>query len=104
MKLHPYAGLAMLSLSAAALCQSQVPLPQPLPAQSQPTVTVKDYDIFLDPPTGFVFVKLPQGWKFVGKVEAPALASLPPNVITSLLPDERDGVVASDTGQAATRR
>ncbi|MBK7617034.1 MAG: hypothetical protein KA375_13745 [Vitreoscilla sp.] len=101
MKPHPFAGLAILFYSATVLCQPQ-PAAQKVPpkdslAPPQPTVTVKNFDVFLDPPTGYVFVKLPQGWKFVGKVDESALASLPPTVITSLLPDERDGVVASDT-------
>lgn len=108
MKPHPFAGLAALSFSAAVLCQPQAGPPQALQqatqAPPQPTVTVKDYDVFVDPPTGFVFVKLPKHWKFVGKVDETALASLPSTVITSLLPDERDGVVASDNRQAPSRR
>jgi hypothetical protein len=115
MKPHPFAGLAAglaaslapMLFSASAWCQTQ-PRPQPplqteLLPQPKPAVVVKDFDIFLDPPTGFVFVKLPQGWKFVGKVAPSALASLPGNVITSLLPDERDGVVASDSDQPVRR-
>ena len=33
-------------------------------------VEVHDFDIFVDPPTAFVFVKLPLEWKFVGKIDA----------------------------------
>jgi hypothetical protein len=48
-------------------------------------VQVRDFDIFVDPPTAFVFVKLSQGWKFVGKLDTKALADLPAKVHTSLL-------------------
>ena len=49
-------------------------------------IKVQDFAVFVDPPTGFVFVKMPAGWKFVGKVENATVASLPSNVLTSLLP------------------
>jgi len=46
---------------------------------------VANYTVFVDPPTGFVIVKLPQGWKFAGKVEPREVAALPPTVVTELL-------------------
>jgi hypothetical protein len=59
---------------------------------------VKDFDIYLDPPTGLVFVKLPQGWKFVGKVEGVNLSSSSPTVFTTLLPEQQaDTVMANAT-------
>jgi hypothetical protein len=57
-------------------------------------VEVHDFDIFVDPPTAFAFVKLPQGWKFVGKIDAKALSELPAKVHTSLLPPDEDERIA----------
>jgi len=63
-------------------------------------VEVRDFDIFVDPPTAFVFVKLPRGWKFVDKIDAKSLTELPVKIHTSLLsPDE--GKRIADTGRAA---
>ena len=60
-------------------------------AQADPIAKkVSDYTVFVDPPTGFVFVKLPAGWKFVGKVEDSDLAKLPSSVVTALLTDDDD--------------
>lgn len=57
-------------------------------AQTGATRASPDYTVYVDPPTGFVFVKLPQGWKFAGKVDEKDLAQLPPWVTTALLPAE----------------
>jgi hypothetical protein len=66
------------------------------------SVPVADYAVFVDPPTGFVFVKLPAGWKFVGQVERESLAQLPSTVFTSLLPPshDADAAVAQHTSVA----
>jgi hypothetical protein len=53
-------------------------------AEKVPKV-VADYTVFIDPPTGFVFVKLPAGWKFVGQVDTATASALPANVVTALL-------------------
>jgi len=53
-------------------------------AQAEP-VNVKLLDLFVDPPTGFVFVKMPGGWKFVGQLDAQSLSKLPAGVHTALL-------------------
>ena len=57
-------------------------------AQSNDTVVVNDYDVFVDPPSAFAFIKLPTGWKFIGKLDAEQLRHLPPGTLTSLLPAE----------------
>ncbi len=60
-----------------------------------------DYSVFLDPPTGFVFVKLPKGWKFVGKVDAGDATKIPPQVLTSVLGPDPYGEDAS-SGKVVT--
>src|SRR5262249_41033104 len=73
--------LALISTAVLALPVAA----QTTPADEAP-IKVQDFAVFVDPPTGFVFVKLPAGWKFVGKVEQDTIASLPTSVYTSLLP------------------
>ena len=53
-------------------------------------VKVRDFDVYVDLPTAFVFVKLSDGWKFVGKIDAKALGDLPATVHTSLLSSDQD--------------
>lgn len=65
--------------ASAAFAQSQAADPTPR------SLVVADYTVFLDPPTGFVFVKLPQGWKFAGTVEPGDLGRVPTHVVTTLL-------------------
>lgn len=62
-------------------------------AQAQPEtrqLAVADYTVFVDPPSGFVFVKLPSGWTFAGKVQAKELQRLPGTVVTALLRPEAE--------------
>jgi hypothetical protein len=51
-------------------------------------IAVRDYTVFVDPPTGFVFVKLPQGWKFAGAIDPADVAQVSDNVVTALLKPE----------------
>lgn len=75
----------MKTLLATALLAAALAFPAHAEPGDAIQVPVKDFDIYVDPPTGFVFVKLPQAWKFVGKVDAQALTRLPPHVLTALL-------------------
>ena len=62
-------------------------------ASEDGSIKVQDFAVFVDPPTGFVFVKMPVGWKFVGKVDRETVAALPASVLTSLLPaGENDSI------------
>jgi hypothetical protein len=62
------------------------------PALAQTAPQVKDLDVFVDVPTGFTFIKMPSGWKFVGKLEADQMRQLPSTTLTSLLPPEQEDV------------
>ena len=53
--------------------------------------------VFVDLPTGFVFLKLPGGWKFAGKLNDVDAARLPQGVVTALLEGDDD-----DTGAGVT--
>ncbi|MBU6260081.1 MAG: hypothetical protein KGL18_17870 [Burkholderiales bacterium] len=98
-----HAHAALLALSLSALCALA-----PTSARADPVPkVVADYTVFLDPPTGYVFVKLPAGWKFVGQVGTRDMARLPAGVVTSLLVDAPDtgasGRLAAVRGSAAAR-
>jgi len=62
----------------------------PVKAQNSDAVVVNDYDVFVDPATAFAFIKLPAGWKFIGKLDPAQLRNLPPGTLTSLLPPDED--------------
>jgi hypothetical protein len=62
------------------------------------SVPVKDFDVYVDTPTGFVFVKLPTGWKFVARIDDADMNRLPGTVLTSLLAPDADGTVMARQG------
>lgn len=68
-------------------------------AFAQPaSVPVKDFDVYVDTPTGFVFVKMPAGWKFVARLDAAEMSHLPGTVLTSLLPPDNDATLMARQG------
>ncbi|WP_280151598.1 hypothetical protein [Piscinibacter sp. XHJ-5] len=78
---------ALIAALAATLVITAAPAHAETEARALPAA---DYTVFVDPPTGFVFVKLPAGWKFAGKVEAADMKRLPSTVVTSLLVPDAD--------------
>jgi len=91
-----------LNRSFVALVASALFAAAPAVSQAEPVAKVlPDYTVFVDPPTGFVFVKLPAGWKFVGKVDAKDVGQLPAGVVTALLTDDDD---ADETSHPASRQ
>jgi hypothetical protein len=70
-----------------ALASLGIALAAPL-AQAQSFVQVRDWDVFVDLPTGFAYVKTPIGWKFVRQLDDGQLTRLPESTLTSLLPRE----------------
>ena len=83
----------LITLFAAAVLALPVAAQTAAETADETPIKVQDFAVFVDPPTGFVFVKMPMGWKFVGKVDHATVASLPTSVITSLLPaSERDSI------------
>lgn len=75
---HLFCAVALLAVGAASTAY----------AQDDTTPHVRDYEVFVDLPTAFAFIKLPTGWKFIGKLDAEQLRQLPPGTLTSLLPPD----------------
>ena len=91
--LHPVAlilGTSVLAITISATMASpaQAHELQADAAVSDQAVAVKDYDVFVDLPTAFAFIKLPTGWKFIGKLDAEQLRRLPAGTLTALLQPE----------------
>ena len=59
-----------------------------LPAQAQSFVQTKDWDVYVDVPTRFAYVKTPAGWTFVRQLDEAQMAQLPASTLTALLPRE----------------
>lgn len=67
------AALVALAIAPVAGYAERVPKP------------LADFTVFVDPPTGFVFVKLPQGWKFVGTVQVASTDLSTARIVTELM-------------------
>ncbi|RZU02041.1 hypothetical protein [Rivibacter subsaxonicus] len=56
-----------------------------LPAHAQRALPSQDFDVYVDLPTGFAFIKTPIGWKFIRKLDVAQLKKLHPMTLTTLL-------------------
>ena len=92
MVITSFEGLPVLGALVAA------PVAVPVQAQESGPAFINDYTAFVDLPTAFAFIKLPMGWKFIGKLDTDQLRHLPAETVTSLLPaTDLVGQVASQT-------
>lgn len=60
-----------------------------LPAQAQSFIQTRDWDVYVDLPTRFAYVKTPTGWKFVRQLDEAQMEHLHPTTLTALLPPEQ---------------
>lgn len=75
-----YLAIAALAIAAAAAST---------PSQAQSFVQVKEWDVYVDLPTRFAYVKTPMGWKFVRQLDEAQMDQLHPTTLTALLPAEQ---------------
>lgn len=74
--------LATLALALASLAAA-------LPAQAQSFVQVRDWDVYVDLPTRYAYVKTPARWVFVRQLDEAQMGRLHPRTLTALLPPEQ---------------
>jgi len=75
-----YLAIAALAIAAAAAST---------PSQAQSFVQVKEWDVYVDLPTRFAYVKTPTGWTFVRQLDEAQMDQLHPTTLTALLPAEQ---------------
>lgn len=93
--IHSFVACLASALFAAAPMLAAAAAAEPV------AKVVPDCTVFVDLPTAFVFLKLPAGWKFAGKVDDRDLARLPDGVVTALLTDAAN---ADESSRLALRR
>jgi len=75
-----YLAIAALAIAATAVST---------PSQAQSFVQVKEWDVYVDLPTRFAYVKTPMGWTFVRQLDEAQMDHLHPTTLTALLPPEQ---------------
>lgn len=64
-----------------------------LPAQAQSFIQTRDWDVYVDVPTRFAYVKTPvKGWVFVRQLDQAQMDNLDPTTLTALLPLETEEI------------
>ena len=64
-----------------------------IPAQAQSFIQTRDWDVYVDRPTRFAYVKTPvKGWVFVRQLDAAQMDRLHPTTLTALLPREAEEI------------
>ena len=74
-----YLATAVLALASYGAC---------VPVWAQSFVPVRDWDVYVDLPTRFAYVKTPDHWVFVRQLDEEQMARLPATTLTALLPAE----------------
>jgi hypothetical protein len=74
------------TLAATALCLALAPPTASAQVRPASSVEVRDWDVYVDLPTRFAFVKLPNGWVFVRQLDEEQMTRLPASTLTALLP------------------
>jgi hypothetical protein len=56
--------------------------------QAQSFIPVRDWDVYVDLPTRFAYVKTPDRWVFVRQLDEQQMTRLHPTTLTALLPPQ----------------
>ena len=77
--------LSLVLISPMALAATPPSEAPATPASRAGVVSPESYLVFVDPITGYMFVKTPVGWKFRGVLPADRMEHLPAGTYTRLI-------------------